>query len=554
MAQSSSGLSSNSITWVNLFWNNLFWDNPEFVRHRRAELRPTRAITVAVVVAVVCALIGIACWSYEQNLLEQAQTGAQTYATQAWQHRVEAIQSKFAQHTWLLFYRWMIGILGIALPFWTLFSCAQSVSGERDRKTWDFQRTTRLSAAEILIGKLLGEPVLMYFAAVCASPIILIAGLAGGLSFVTVISVFLDLAAVSIFLGLVGMWLSTLLESRTRGVGLIGTLAVFGLTLGLYGMGDSGLPGMAALSPLVASIHLLGASTDSALQEVSPPLFGHHISWLLMGLLLCGSFSAWLGLMLVRNLKRDFPEIRPLARWQAIGCAAFLNFLIYALLRPSVTQDIDHHVRGWFHNSGDVAFFAVAINGLILFLMGLATLTPEERLKVWRRKRATGESKLFADDGLPWPWLAISAVVAYALMVWGLLAWDHAMPLEMSTMQMAAVRLLIVLVFVMRDVLFLQWCMLTRLRQPVVKGVLFLCLYYGAATVLAGLAGVSSRNAAGTVLALLTPVEVFNTETTGLAFSAATYGGLIMQVIAISAVIVAVDSRLKRPMRVGAAA
>ena len=51
-------------------WRNLLWANPEFTRHRRAELRPVRAITVAVVVAVLCALIGMACWSFEQGLVE----------------------------------------------------------------------------------------------------------------------------------------------------------------------------------------------------------------------------------------------------------------------------------------------------------------------------------------------------------------------------------------------------------------------------------------------------------------------------------------------------
>ena len=45
----------------------------------------------------------------------------------------------------------------------------------------------------------------------------------------------------------------------------------------------------------------------------------------------------------------------------------------------------------------------------------------------------------------------------------------HALPLGANTLQTAALQLLVVLVFVTRDVLFLQWCMLTRLRQPVVK-------------------------------------------------------------------------------------
>ena len=64
-----------------------FWSNPEFVRHRRSELRPVRAITVAVVVLVLCLLLGLACWSYEHNLLENAERGVEIYNTQAWQER-----------------------------------------------------------------------------------------------------------------------------------------------------------------------------------------------------------------------------------------------------------------------------------------------------------------------------------------------------------------------------------------------------------------------------------------------------------------------------------
>jgi hypothetical protein len=523
--------------WRSLFWARPFWSNPEFVRHRRAELRPVRAITIAAVVVLMCVLLGLSCWSFEQGMLESGQLSAE----------------RFTRETWLLFYRWLVGLQGVALTFWTLFSCAQSVSGERDQKTWEFQRTTRMTAAEILVGKLMGEPILVYFAVLCAAPITLIAGVAGGVSLGTVISVFIFLAVTSLFLGLGGMWLSTLLESRTRGVGLIGALALYGITLGIFGMYASGLPGLAAMSPLTGVIHLLGDGADGELRGIQPLLFGHAIPWLLMSVLLCGSFSAWLALMLIRNLKRDYPEIRPLSRWQAVGCAAFLNFLIYALLKPGESIGGAGRV-GWFPNAETVALFAVGMNGLILFLMGLATLTPQERLKVWRRKRATGESAVFADDGLPWPWLGISAIAAYALMIWGLLAWSHALPLEMSTLLSAAIRLLLVLVFVTRDVLFLQWCVLTRLRQPIVKGVLFLCLYYAAATVLTALAAVSSEDAAHWMLALLTPVQVFDPNVKGAAFPVATYVGLLLQMGMIGVMLTAIGSRLQRPMQAGMAA
>ena len=522
------------------------WSNPEFIRHRRAELRPTRAITVGAVVLLLCVLIGLACWSSQQHQLLNLQQAAEQYGTDAWKHRLNVLEDDFVRQTSLLFFRWLVGLQAIALTFWTLFSCAQSVSGERDRKTWDFQRITRLTSAEILIGKLLGEPVLVYFAVMCAAPVTLISGLAAGLSLGTVLSIFVFLVAISIFLGLGGMWLSTLLESRTRAVGLIAALALYGFTLGFYNFRDSGLPGLAAMSPLTGALDALG---ETGPMKISPVLFNHPVSWLLMTLLLCGSFGAWLWLMLVRNLKRDYPEIRPLSRWEAVGCAAFLNFLIYALLSPIHTIGFEGRV-GWFNDGRSVALFAVAMNGLFLFLMGLATLTPQERLKVWRR--TANKSALFADDGLPWPWLAMSAVVAYALMVWGLLAWNHTLPLESTTLQASAIRLLLVLVFVTRDVLFLQWCMLTRLRQPVVKGVLFLALYYMAAAVITGLAAVTSEHAARFVLALLTPVQVFDPEIRGLAFPGMTYAGFLLQIGVIGVVLMAINSRLLRPIRGGA--
>jgi len=103
-------------------------------------------------------------------------------------------------------------------------------------------------------------------------------------------------------------------------------------------------------------------------------------------------------------------------------------------------------------------------------------------------------------------------------------------------------------------VLFLQSCMLTRLRQPIVKGVLFLCLYYAAAAVLTGLATVSSQDAARWMMALLTPVQVFDMDVKGMAFPVATYAGLALQTGVIGGVLVAISTRLQRPMQAGAAA
>jgi hypothetical protein len=516
-----------------------FWRNPEFIRHVRAELRPARAITVAVVVLFLCALIGLGCWAGQQEVVDNALRNAQQYGG-AWTTYAEKVQQESARQTWLLLSRWLLGLQAALLSLWSLFACAQSVSGERDRKTWDFQRTTSLTPAELLVGKLLGEPILVYFGALCTLPVAFFSGLAGGLSFGSLLSAYVSLLVTALFLGLGGLWLSTLLDSRSRGIGMIAALALYGFIVGTFGFAESWFPGLAGFSPLTGFRTIFGSSF--APHSVTPTLFGIEIPWLLMTLLLCGFFGAWLVLMLVRNLKRDYDDIRPLSRWQAVGCAAFLNFVFYALFSS----------RGRPLRSTELATFMVCVNGVILFAMGLATLTPHERLKVWWRGRAAGTMSVFSEDGLPWPWLALSALVAYALMVWGLLAWRLSLDFHIRSLALAAVQLLVILVFITRDILFIQWCTLTRLRQPVVKGFLFLCLYYVAAAVVTMIFSIPGQEQGMAALRVLTPFGIFDPNIEWAQVPASVYGGLAVQLGMIAVILVAISKRLARPGMVAA--
>jgi hypothetical protein len=475
-----------------------FWRNPEFVRHLRSELRPTRAITVALVVLFLCALIGLACWSERHAMLESAERSAEQFDGR-WSTYASSLRQDLSRRIALLTCQWLLALQGGLLTFWSLFACAQSISGERDRKTWDFQRTTSLMPGEIAIGKLLGEPVLAYFGTLCALPVTIWAGLAGGLSVWTLLSAYAGLFAGALFLGLCGLWLSTLLETRSRGIGLLGALVLYAAIMLAYELANSLFPGLAAFSPLTSLRAVLELTFDGR-GMVYPTLFGHVISWFMMGLLLYASFGAWLSLMLVRNLKRDFAEIRPLSRWQAVGCVAFLNFVFYALLTTS-----EHSLK-----SSDVATFMVEINGAILFAIGLATLTPPERLRVWWRERLEGSDSIFSENGLPWPWLAASAIVAYAFLIWGLMAWRTSLDFSSDALRTAGFQLLVVLIYITRDILFVQWCTLTRLRQPVLKGFLFLCLYYIAAMVVVAMGAISGQNSALAALNVLTPAGVFD--------------------------------------------
>jgi hypothetical protein len=215
----------------------------------------------------------------------------------------------------------------------------------------------------------------------------------------------------------------------------------------------------------------------------------------------------------------------------------FLNFLAYALFSPTVR----------IPDSRRFASFVATINAGILFAVGLATLIPPERLKIWWRKRETGEASLFCDDGLPWPWLALSAVVAYGLMVWGLFAWQGKLGSAKDGLASGAVQLLVVLIFVTRDVLFIQWCKLTGLRSPLLKGTLYLGLYYVAALVLAIVFGVQSDASAQRVVDVFTPVGIFDPRSHGFHYPISVFLGMVLQLALIGLLLIAIAIRLKRP-------
>ncbi len=472
-----------------------------------------------------------------------ARRGAQEFGG-SFSEQLGRLERENVTLTFRLFYQWLVTFQTGVLTFWCLLSCAQAVSGEREGKTWDFQRITRLSPAEMLVGKLLGEPILAYFAVGCSLPLSIIAGIAGGSSVQSIASAYVFLLANALFLGLVGLCLSMLVETRSRGVGLIGALGLYLFILASNSLQQSGLPGLSTLSPLTAirTVADQGSFFDATI------LFGHAVPWLFVSLLLQFSFAVWLVLMLVRNLKREYEQIQPLSRLQAVGCAAFLNVVIYALVRP--------RSYGSLRSSEALASLMVVIDGVLLFLIGIAILTPAERLRVWWRTRQSKGSSLFSDSGLPWPWLVLCAVAVYVVMIGGLLLWRHALPLDAATLRTAGLRLLVVLVFIMRDVSFIQWCNLTRLRQPVVKGFLYLCLYYASALVVAQVVGYVSPSFRARAATVLTPFAVFDSGDKSSATSLyAGFGfqlaGVVLQLAAVAALVKMIDHRLSRTPVIG---
>jgi ABC-type transport system involved in multi-copper enzyme maturation permease subunit len=506
----------------------LIWENPEFVRHLRAELRTTRALTVTAVVVVIAVLIWLGCWGSRASEMALMHNQAAHLGFTA--ERLAEMDRQTPIAVWFNFYRiLMYAQLGI-LTFWSLFSCAQSISGERERKTWDFQRATRLSSAELVAGKLLGEPVLAYFIVVCCLPAALLGGLLGRVRLGDIAEAYLIVVSGALFLGMAGLWLSSMFESRSRGVGLIGTFGLYLICAVMVQARESNFPGVAALSPLAAFIPLF----DDYAYFGHPTIFGRPVPWVVLSLVLYLTLGAWLVLTLVRTLTKDYDQMRPLSRWQAVGCAAFLNFTVIAfyLPRPFATWDPFNK-------------FLVAVNGLILFAMGLAMLTSSERMRVWWRTRSATQWALFAEDGPQWPWLVLSAAVGYGLLVWGLFAWKNELGFESAALKAGLVEFAVVSIFITRDMTFIQWCRLTHMRAPVLKGVLFAGLYYVAAIVLSIVCGVYSNTLGRCVSSLLTPAGAFEPGPPNLHFPIAVFVGMGIQLAIIALLQMTIMSRLR---------
>lgn len=514
-----------------------FWKNPEFVRHLRAELRTTRALTIVGVVLVICLLGWLGCWGSRESQMEAYRRGAHMFGNPSTE-QLANMELESPREVWFDFYSVLIYAQLAVLTFWSLLSCAQSISGERERKTWDFQRATRLSPGELLVGKLLGEPVVAYFIVLCCLPITFVAGLAGHVRIGNIACAYLDIVSGALFIGLIGLWLSNLFESRSRGVGLIGTFALYSLFGFAVGSANSSFPGAAAFSPLTALLVQLAA--DRPIQVAT--VFGKAIPWLAMSLILYSTFGAWLVLMILRGLKKDFDQTKPLSRWQAVACAAFLNLTAYALFHPRVFDTLEGRKAAL--QSEGFARFMVGVNGLVLFAMGLAMVSPADHLKIWWRTRR-GVRSLLAEDGPPWAWLVMSGVLGYVVLVLGMFAWRNAVGFERSALLSGLLQSATVLVYVTRDILFLQWCRLTRMRAPVLKGFLYLGLYYISAGVLSATFGISSEMRGQTVVALLTPVGAFDAAMSKYSLMWVLVG-LCIQIAVIVLLLLATSARLRR--------
>ncbi|MBZ5647668.1 MAG: ABC transporter permease [Acidobacteriia bacterium] len=494
-----------------------FWQNPEFIRHVRAELRPARVLSAVVITYIVIALIGMGIFN----------------------------RSDPARELYRGFFGFIVSIASGLLVLWCLSVGSQAVAGERELKTFDFLRTTRLSAGELLVGKLLGSPVLAYVIYACALVVIIPVGVAAGFSMEGLLLTTLLVVCLALLVGLFGIWLSMLVEKMNRGAGVLLLFILYPfVVMGMVYDNGGAFPGFACLSPFPAILWALGERT-SFTRTGAVPVFGVQLPYAIVTLALYFSLGAWFVLMIVRNFKRDIEEIRLLSRWQAIGFAFYINILFYAFL------DL-HQVLRQSDGASMITVMGLLLTGSTTALVGLATLSPPERLKIWERQRVAGTEGYLSEDGLPWPWMVVTAAMGFAMLVVQAVAVGGAGSASGFDLPHAAVGALLLLAFAMRDVLFLQWCKLTRMKSPVTKGVLLLMLYYFAAAIVLTVAFSVSQKEGMFAARVLTPLFLFEDKERAAA-AAGMMTGVATQGAVIAVLLGAIATRLRRTLLVAQA-
>ena len=164
-----------------------------------------------------------------------------------------------------------------------------SISGERERKTFDIMRMTRMSSADIVIGKLMAAVGSIIVLVISSAPIIALVFIYGGVRLIDIVVLFASYIIAAIFIGTIGIFISALCDRTVISTACTYTAVLF-ITLGgaaiymingiIYSGASAYTAGVleriaAAINPLAAfSIMLSRLTGDKQLLEYVLRLIG----------------------------------------------------------------------------------------------------------------------------------------------------------------------------------------------------------------------------------------------------------------------------------------
>ena len=337
--------------------------NPQLLRECRGRLKP-RSISAAIGLSLVGqTLLGL---FFSQQYSDPV--------GQRWANLANAM-------TWILPY---------ALFTAGSYYLVSDLNQEEKRGTLNFIRLSPRPSREILLGKMLGVPILPYLAIGLAIPLHVLAGINGGMPLAFLVSYYLMLAVGCFALFSLAILYGLLSSSRTMAVGQQSVVAVAFAGLTLFVLSPLYFAWNFAVTWMPLGINQWSTQWDSYRYEQDYQVypvqwFGQTINlsaWLshgfTIGVLAIATTLVWL--MLVRLFRN--PETTIMSKWQSYAIVAFLEALVIGFL--VVTPD-NADFAEFTGEAGTFLLYAFNF-GLILVVM-LALCPQRTSLLEWLRFR-----------------------------------------------------------------------------------------------------------------------------------------------------------------------
>lgn len=369
-------------------------DNAVFLKNVRERMRTNTLLPVAVTVTILVAMI-----LFLFSLIDLSSTGA--------------------PRSWWAFFILAIG-QGIVLLLSGSGSVATSAGRERQAGTLDFHRTSPTSSFDIVIGLILGPPVVEWLVVLSLLP--LTAGLAlfGGTSIDVLVGFYASLFLCAIFLHVATLLGVMAIESRRIDIYRSSwplALAVFawiGSGIGL-GAGISVLANSTCIPAYMELLIDMGIVSAAEINENAFQFFKISMPYLLLQVIIQAPLGALLFVSTLRRISR--PERPIFTKGQSLALFAFLSFLFIGTVIVFLPDETPRG-SGIFPEESLAILVAFMYFAMFAGMLTGAGCTPSRLtyLKGLRRarKRESRSLALFDDHTSNAPWLASYAVVTLA--------------------------------------------------------------------------------------------------------------------------------------------
>ncbi len=443
------------------------WKNPEWIRNCRAQLRIGRAVTAAGICAVLSVAVGFA--------LSHSNDPAQR-----------------APRVWgMLFLQTALVTQVVVLLIGGGIACLHAVQREKDQNTFDFQRVTRLTPLDLALGKLFGAPTLAYFVALCLIPAAVYGAIIARVSLPNILAAYLVIVLGSVAGHALALLISVFIPKNAS----TGAVILFLLVIGMTARSDALTFSLHNVSPFAAAsiVEQMGAPPQTMMmfngRELTFPdplrdvFFGYSVNHVVVLGVLYVTFGAWFLLGVTRNIKRDPAVYSLYSPVQSLGVIFYINVIWLGFFRQLTPAYLNQHFPYWQYESESTL---LGLNTAVFVAMGLALLRNRDQVR--RRLRELGPRvSEWMESFWPAPYLIAGVAVVGMAVIW----FVNRMRVSGSnwSASIGALRVVFLGVWLVRDLVFLQWMNLRRGKRPLMLGVLYLAVFYTCSLTVFGFLG-----------------------------------------------------------------